>query len=55
MSTLEANGQQIEVRKGDTILQALRRGGIHVPTICHMEGLLPSGTCRPAPTLPPKA
>jgi NADH-quinone oxidoreductase subunit G/NADP-reducing hydrogenase subunit HndD len=46
MSTLEANGQQIEVRKGDTILQALKRGGIHVPTICHMEGLLPSGTCR---------
>ena len=46
MSTLEANGQQLEVRKGDTILQALKRGGIHVPTICHMEGLLPSGTCR---------
>jgi NADH-quinone oxidoreductase subunit G/NADP-reducing hydrogenase subunit HndD len=46
MSTLEANGQQLEIRKGDTILQALRRGGIHVPTICHMEGLLPSGTCR---------
>ncbi len=46
MSTLEANGQQLEVKKGDTILQALKRGGIHVPTICHMEGLLPSGTCR---------
>ena len=46
MSTLEANGQQLEVRKGDTILQTLKRGGIHVPTICHMEGLLPSGTCR---------
>ncbi|MGA2080885.1 MAG: NADH-dependent [FeFe] hydrogenase, group A6 [Holophaga sp.] len=46
MSFLEANGQQIEVRKGDTILQVLKRGGIHVPTICHMEGLIPSGTCR---------
>ena len=46
MSTLTANGQQLEVKKGDTILQALKRGGIHVPTICHMEGLLPSGTCR---------
>ena len=41
MSILEANGQQLEVKKGDTILQALKRGGIHVPTICHMEGLLP--------------
>ncbi len=46
MLALEANGQKIEARKGDTILQALQRGGIHVPTICHMEGLLPSGTCR---------
>jgi len=46
MSFLEANGQQIEVKKGDTILQALRRGGIHVPTLCYMEGLIPSGTCR---------
>jgi NADH-quinone oxidoreductase subunit G/NADP-reducing hydrogenase subunit HndD len=46
MSFLEANGQQIEMKKGDTILQALKRGGIHVPTICHMEGLIPSGTCR---------
>ena len=46
MATLEANGQQLEVRKGDSILQALKRGGIHVPTLCHMEGLLPSGTCR---------
>lgn len=46
MLALEANGQKLEARKGDTILQALQRGGIHVPTICHMEGLLPSGTCR---------
>lgn len=46
MLTLEANGQKLEAKKGDTILQALKRGGIHVPTICHMEGLLPSGTCR---------
>jgi NADH-quinone oxidoreductase subunit G/NADP-reducing hydrogenase subunit HndD len=46
MLAIEANGQNLEAKKGDTILQALRRGGIHVPTICHMEGLLPSGTCR---------
>jgi len=46
MLAIEANGQKLEAKKGDTILQALKRGGIHVPTICHMEGLLPSGTCR---------
>ena len=43
---LEANGQSLPVQPGDSILQALKRGGIHVPTLCHMEGLLPSGTCR---------
>jgi len=46
MVAIEANGQAIEAKKGDTILQALKRGGVHVPTICHLEGLLPSGTCR---------
>ena len=46
MLAIEANGQHLEAKKGETILQALKRGGIHVPTICHMEGLLPSGTCR---------
>lgn len=46
MFAIEANGQTIEARQGETILQSLRRAGITVPTICHMEGLLPSGTCR---------
>jgi NADH-quinone oxidoreductase subunit G/NADP-reducing hydrogenase subunit HndD len=46
MFAIEANGQTIEAVKGETILQSLKRAGITVPTICHMEGLLPSGTCR---------
>ena len=46
MPVLEANGQTIEINKGETILEVLKRGGIHVPTLCHLEGLLPSGTCR---------
>jgi NADH-quinone oxidoreductase subunit G/NADP-reducing hydrogenase subunit HndD len=46
MFAIEANGQKIEAKKGETILQSLKRAGINVPTICHMEGLLPSGTCR---------
>jgi len=46
MFAIEANGQTIEAKKGETILQSLKRAGINVPTICHMEGLLPSGTCR---------
>jgi iron-only hydrogenase group A len=46
MFAIEANGHKIEAKQGDTILQTLKRAGINVPTICHMEGLLPSGTCR---------
>ena len=33
-------------QQGETILVALRNEGIRVPTLCHMEGLPPSGACR---------
>jgi iron-only hydrogenase group A len=44
--TLDVNGKKVEAKKGDTILQALRRAGINVPTLCYLEGLAPSGACR---------
>jgi NADH-quinone oxidoreductase subunit G/NADP-reducing hydrogenase subunit HndD len=44
--SLEVNGDSIEVVKGETILSALNRKGVHVPTICSMKGLSPSGACR---------
>jgi NADH-quinone oxidoreductase subunit G/NADP-reducing hydrogenase subunit HndD len=43
---LQVNGQNIEAEKGETILSALNRHGLHVPTICSMKGLSPSGACR---------
>ncbi len=46
MIGIEADGRAIEAKAGETILTALRREGIHVPTLCHMEGLEPSGACR---------
>ncbi len=46
MMTIEVNGKSIEAQKGETILSALKRAGIRVPTLCHMEGLVPSGACR---------
>jgi len=46
MITLEVDGKTIAARKDETILMALRRDGIRVPTLCHMEGLPPSGACR---------
>ena len=60
MITMEADGRTIQAKEGETILAALRNEGIHVPTLCHMEGLPPSGACRlcvveveGAPTLTP--
>jgi iron-only hydrogenase group A len=43
---LEVNGRSIEAEKGETILSALNRHGLHVPTICSMKDLSPSGACR---------
>jgi NADH-quinone oxidoreductase subunit G/NADP-reducing hydrogenase subunit HndD len=43
---IEANNRKIEAKQGETILEALKRAGINVPTLCHLEGLFPSGACR---------
>lgn len=40
------NGKTMEAREGETILSAARRMGLDIPTLCHMEGLPPTGTCR---------
>jgi NADH-quinone oxidoreductase subunit G/NADP-reducing hydrogenase subunit HndD len=46
MIEMQVDGRNIEAKEGETILSALKREGIHVPTLCHMEGLPPSGACR---------
>jgi NADH-quinone oxidoreductase subunit G/NADP-reducing hydrogenase subunit HndD len=43
---LNVNGHTVEAQAGETLLTVLRREGIQVPTLCHMEGALPSGACR---------
>jgi len=44
--TIEVNGKIIQARKGETILESLAKSGITVPTLCHMPGLYPTGSCR---------
>lgn len=46
MINLTVNDRQIQAQEGETILSALERVGIHVPTLCHIKGLLPTGACR---------
>ncbi len=43
---IDVNNKQIEARPGETILDAINREGIHVPTLCHLKDMLPSGSCR---------
>ncbi len=43
---IEVNNKIIKAKKGETILMALNRNGIKVPTLCYMEDLSPSGACR---------
>ena len=43
---IEINGRTLTANEGDTILDAVKRAGIRVPTLCHIEGLPPSGACR---------
>jgi len=43
---IEVNNRQIQVKKGDTILNALRKNGIKVPTLCNMKEFSPTGACR---------
>lgn len=44
--TIEVNNNKIYAEPGDTILDALSRHGIGVPTLCHMKGFFPTGACR---------
>ena len=43
---IEVNNKTIKAKRGETILSALNRNGINVPTLCHIDGFVPSGACR---------
>jgi iron-only hydrogenase group A len=43
---IEVNNSQIDVQEGETLLSALRRNGIKIPTLCHMNRFSPTGACR---------
>jgi formate dehydrogenase major subunit len=43
--TLTIDGREVTVEQGTTVLQAARRAGIEIPTLCHVEGLEPPAAC----------
>ena len=40
------NNRVLEASQGETVLSVASRAGISIPTLCHMEGLPPTGACR---------
>ncbi len=46
MIRLTINGIPVEIEQGASVLDAARRYGIPIPTLCHEEGLTPYGACR---------
>jgi formate dehydrogenase major subunit len=45
MVTLRIDDRDIAVEDGTTILEAARRLGIRIPTLCHVDGFEPSASC----------
>jgi bidirectional [NiFe] hydrogenase diaphorase subunit len=43
---LQIDGREVTATEGMTILQAARREGISIPTLCHHDSLQPYGGCR---------
>lgn len=43
---INVNRKNITANKGETVLQVIERNGIKVPTLCHINGMIPTGTCR---------
>jgi heterodisulfide reductase subunit A2 len=46
MIPLTINDRSIEVPEGTTVLEAARKIGITIPTLCHYEAIKPYGGCR---------
>ncbi|MBN2443850.1 MAG: (2Fe-2S)-binding protein, partial [Spirochaetales bacterium] len=46
MFTITVNNKKVAADHGETILTVLKREKIDIPTLCHLEGLTPTGSCR---------
>lgn len=46
MVELSINDIKVKAEEGMTILDAAKSVGIHIPTLCHMKDLFPTGACR---------
>jgi bidirectional [NiFe] hydrogenase diaphorase subunit len=46
ITTLSIDGREVGARADQTILEVAQENGIFIPTLCNLEGLSTSGSCR---------
>src|SRR5262245_26051952 len=46
VKTLTIDGKLVSAREDQTVLDAAREAGVHIPTLCHLDGLSDVGACR---------
>jgi NADP-reducing hydrogenase subunit HndD len=44
--TLTIDGIEVQVEPGATVLEAARKAGVHIPTLCYLKGKNEIGACR---------
>ena len=44
--SIRIDGELVAAREGQTILEAARASGKHIPTLCYLKGLSAIGSCR---------
>ena len=45
-NVIKLNNREYIFDEGETILEVAARNGIFIPTLCHLEGTIPTGACR---------
>ena len=46
MTAIAIDGRQVSAAPGQTILACCREAGVAIPTLCHLDGVSPAGSCR---------
>ncbi len=46
MINVTIDGIPVQVEEGSTILDAAEKAGVHIPTLCHLKGIVAEGSCR---------
>lgn len=46
VKTLTIDDRLVSAREEETVLDAAREAGIHIPTLCYLEGVSEVGACR---------